>query len=426
MIAVFLVSLLLMIVLGVPIVFALIGTGAIMSLFAVGDPTAQILAQGVYRGIDSYPLLAIPFFLLAGEIMNRGGISRRIIDFSKVLLGHISGGLGYAGVVSGGIFGAITGSAVASVSALGGILIPAMKKEGYDPDESAALNSTSATLGSIIPPSIPMILFAVNANVSILGMFLGGVVPGLLIMIGLMTVWGMHARRRQYPTSQRASAREVVKKTREVFLALLLPVIIMGLIIGGWATPTESAVVATVYALIVTLFVYKDLKLSDLKGVFVRAGKTTAAVMIFVGGAMAVSYMITTQQIPAKLTTAILSVSTNIYVVLGLVVLLLLIIGLFMDVAPAVLILTPILVPMMNELGVDLLFFGVVMCTTLVVGLVTPPVGAILYIGSSIAERSALTVAKATIPYMIVLLGTIVLITYAGGLITFLPNLIIG
>lgn len=426
MLAVFLITLLLLIAIGVPTVFALIATGAVMSIISLGDPAPQIMAQGLYRGIDSYPLLAIPFFLLAGEIMNKGGISRRIVELSRVLLGQVSGGLGFAAVASGGIFAAITGSAVASVSALGRILIPAMRDEGYDVDESGALNAAAATLGPIIPPSIPMILYGVNANVSILGLFLGGVVPGLLIMIGLMVVWAFHAKKQGYPKAPRASFREMFRKTMEASLALLLPVIILGLIVAGIATPTESAVVAVVYALVVTLFVYKDLKFSDLKGVFIQSGKVTAMVMIFVGGATAVSYMITTEQIPGLLSSAILGLSSNTYVVLILVVILLLIIGMFMDVAPAVLIMTPILVPMMNDLGVDLLMFGVLMCVTLVVGLITPPVGAVLYIASSIADRNALRITASLLPYLAVMVGVIVLMVFFGGLITGLPALVIG
>lgn len=424
MLLVFLVSLFGMIVLGVPVALALVGTGAFMSLASTGEVTHQVLAQGLYRGIDNFPLLAIPFFLLAGEIMNHGGISARIVKLSKVMIGHIRGGLGYTCIIANAIFAAITGSAVASVSALGGILIPVMADEGYSPEHTTAVACTSACLGPIIPPSIPMILYAVNANVSVMDMFLGGIIPGILIAIGLMIVWYFHSHKMNYAKTKRASWKEVASVVKEVSWALALPVLIMGGIISGVATPTESAVIAVAYALFVSMVIYRELKFSDLKGVFLSAGKSTAVTMFFVGGAMATSYMITTAHIPELLTNLILSISTNPYIVLLMLNILLLLIGCVMDVAPAVLILTPILVPLVKSLGIDPLFFGVLMCTNLVIGLLTPPVGAVLYIGCSISKLDVLRVVKTMLPYLGVMIGILFLMTYFGSIITFIPGLI--
>jgi tripartite ATP-independent transporter DctM subunit len=424
MLAIFLLSLFGLIALGLPVAMALIATGSIMVMVNTGNIPYQILAQGMYRGIDNFPLLAIPFFMLAGEIMNKGGISDRIVRFAKTLIGHIPGGLGYTCVIASMIFAAISGSAIAAVSAIGAVLIPIMRDNKYHIEPSTALVCTASCLGPIIPPSIPMILYAVNAGVSVMDMFLGGIVPGFLIGIALMVVWFFHTRKMKYEKGERASFKEMFQATKETIWALFLPIIIMGGIIAGIMTPTESAVVAVVYAFIVSMFVYRELKVSNLKQIFVSAGLSTAATMFFVGGATAVSYMITTAHIPELLTQTIFRISTNPYVVLLLLNFLLLLVGCVMDVAPAVMILTPILVPLIKLLGIDPLFFGVVMCTNLILGLLTPPVGAVLYIGCSISKRNILVVCKAMLPYLAVMVGVLFLITYCGQLITFIPNLL--
>jgi tripartite ATP-independent transporter DctM subunit len=423
MLIVFLVSLFGFIFIGVPVAVSLIATGAVMVFVSSGGVPFQILAQGMYRGIDNFPLLAIPFFMLAGEIMNQGGISDRIVKFAKTLIGHISGGLGYACVVASMIFAAISGSAIASVSAIGAVLIPIMRDNKYNVDTSTALVCAASCLGPIIPPSIPMILYAVNANVSVMDMFLGGIIPGILIAIGLMVVWYFHTRKMQYPKGKRASVREMLSATRETVWALFLPIIIMGGIVSGIATPTESAVVAVVYSLVVSMLVYHELRLSNLKAVFLNAGLSSAATMFFVGGATAVSYMITTAHIPELLTETIFRITTNPYLILLLLNILLLLVGCVMDVAPAVMILTPILVPLIKQVGIDPLLFGVVMCTNLILGLLTPPVGAVLYIGCSLSKRNIVQICVAMLPYLTVLIAILLTITYCGQLITFIPNL---
>jgi tripartite ATP-independent transporter DctM subunit len=423
MLAVFLVSLFGLIILGLPVAMSLNATGAIMVFVSTGGIPYQILAQGLYRGIDNFPLLAIPFFMLAGEIMNQGGISDRIVKFSKTMIGHIPGGLGYASVIASMIFAAISGSAIAGVSAIGAVLIPMMRDNKYDVDTSTALVCAASCLGPIIPPSIPMILYAVNANVSVMDMFLGGIIPGILIATVLMLVWFFHTRKMRYPKGKRASVREMLLSTRETVWALLLPIIIMGGIVSGVATPTESAVVAVVYSLIVSMFVYRELRISGLKTVFLSAGLSSAATMFFVGGATAVSYMITTAHIPELLTDTIFRITTNPYVILLLLNILLLLVGCVMDVAPAVMILTPILVPLIKQVGIDPLLFGVVMCTNLILGLLTPPVGAVLYIGCSLSKKNIMQICKAILPYLGVMVTVLLTITYCGQLITFIPNL---
>jgi tripartite ATP-independent transporter DctM subunit len=424
MLIVFMVALFGLILLGLPVAMSLIATGAVMALVNSGSIPYQLLSQGMYRGIDNFPLLAIPFFMLAGEIMNNGGISDRIIRFAKTLIGHIPGGLGYACIVASMIFAAISGSAIAAIAAIGAVLIPAMRDSDYKIENSTALVCAASCLGPIIPPSIPMILYAVNAGVSVMDMFLGGIIPGIIIAVFLALMWSSHVKRMKYPRSRRASVKEMLQATKETIWALFLPIIIMGSIVSGIATPTESAVLAVVYALLVSMFIYRELKVSRLKQVFLSAGLSTAVTMFFVGGATAVSYFITTAHLPELLTDAIFAVSTNPYVILFLINVFLLLVGCVMDVAPAVMILTPILVPLVKQIGVDPLLFGVVMCTNLVVGLCTPPVGAVLYIGCSIAQRNILQVGKALLPYLGVLFGSVLLMTYFGSLVTFIPELL--
>jgi tripartite ATP-independent transporter DctM subunit len=324
------------------------------------------------------------------------------------------------------LFAAISGSAIAGVSAIGAVLIPIMKDNSYEIDNSTALVCTASCLGPIIPPSIPMILYAVNAGVSVIDMFLGGVVPGILIAAALMCVWFLHSRGMKYPRGKMSPVKEMLGATRDTIWALFLPIIIMGGIVSGIATPTESAVVAVVYALLVSMLIYRELKVSDLKSVFLNAGISTAATMFFVGGATAVSYMITTAHIPELLTETIFRISTNPYVILLMLNILLLLVGCVMDVAPAVMILTPILVPLVKSVGIDPLHFGVVMCVNLIMGLLTPPVGAVLYIGCSISRRDITQVCRAMVPYLGVMIVVLFLITYFGQLVTFIPGLLKG
>jgi len=424
MLTIFLVALFGFVLVSVPIAFALILTTLVMMFFMHAISPA-LLIQNIFRGIDSFPLMAIPFFLLAGEIMNVGGISKRIVLFAKALLGHVTGGLGYVTVMASMLFAGVSGSAVADTSAIGSLLFPIMRDEGYDTKKSAALFSSAGCIGPIIPPSIPMILYGVIANVSIVKLFLGGIVPGILIGLGLMFIWYLHARKKHYRAEGKFSFRVAAKATVSAFWALLLPIIILGGIISGIYTPTEAAVIAVVYATIVSFFVYKELKLSDLPKLFINAGKSTAVVMLVCGAATTAAYLITTAQIPALLASTLLNLAGNSTIMLMLVVnVLLLLVGCVMDLTPALLIMAPMLLPIVAKFGLDPIYFGVVMVVNLCIGLITPPVGNILYVGCSISKLSIAELVKAIIPNILIMIAVLFLITYVPATITFIPNLL--
>jgi tripartite ATP-independent transporter DctM subunit len=412
----FLISLFGLILLNVPISIALIGTGAIMMWVSSGFST-QILAQGVIRGVDNYPLLAVPFFMVAGEVMNKGGLSVRIVRFADALVGHIRGGLGYVTVISGMIFAGVSGSAIADTAALGSVVIPVMRDKGYDPERSAGLICGAGTIGPIIPPSIPMIIFGVTAQVSIVKLFLGGVIPGILVGIGLMIVWYFHSRRIGYTAAPRAPFKVMLSATGRAFWSFLLPVIIMGGIIFGVMTPTEAAVVAVVYAFLVSMFVYKEMKLRDIPNIITAAMKSTASVMFVVGGATAAAYVITTAHIPEMLSQLMISHAPNASVLLLLINILLLLFGCVMDTAPAILILTPVLMPVITRYGIDPVHFGVVMVMNLCIGLMTPPVGAVLYVGSGLSNLSIYRLTRGMLPFIVVMTIVLFLITYIPDLV---------
>ncbi len=424
MLVIFLASLFGLILLNVPIAFALLLTASIL-MAVLGNVSLPLLAQNIVRGVDSFPLMAIPFFLLAGELMNVGGISKRIVAFARALLGHITGGLGFVTVAASMLFAGVSGSAVADTSAIGSILYPVMRSEGYDEKRSAALFAASGTIGPIIPPSIPMILFGVIANVSIVKLFMGGIIPGVLIGVGLMIGWYIHAKKAGYKSVAKFSFKNLFKTGIEAFWAMLLPVIILGGIVSGIYTPTEAAVIAVVYAFLVGLFVYKELKLSMLPELFVNSAKSTAIVMLVCGAATATAFFITTAQIPALLANTLLSLSGSSPILLmAFINILLLLVGCVMDLTPALLIMGPMLMPIILKFGIDPVYFGVVMIVNLCIGLITPPVGNILFVGCSISKLSVSDMSKAIIPNIAIMIATLFVITYIPGLVTFIPNLI--
>ena len=424
MLALFLGTLFALIALSIPISFSLILTGGVL-MNAMGNLSPILLTQSVVRGIDNFPLMAVPFFLLAGELMNAGGISRRIVDFARALLGHIRGGLGYVTVMASMLFAGVSGSAVADTSAIGSILYPVMEKEDYDPDKATALFCAAGTIGPIIPPSIPMILFGVIANVSIVKLFLGGIIPGMLIGFGLMIGWFFHAKKKNYRAEGKLNIKQIGKAAKSAIWALLLPLIILGGIIGGAYTPTEAAVIAVMYAFIIGLFVYKDLKISMLRSILVKTAKNSAVVMLVCGAATAVAYSITTAQIPALMSRSLLSLAGDSPVLLMFFInILLLMIGCVLDLTPALLIMGPILIKITTQFGLDPVYFGVVMIVNLCIGLITPPVGNILYVGCSISKLSVAQISKAILPNIIIMIVTLFIITYIPGIVTFIPNLV--
>ncbi len=424
MLIAFLSSLFSFIFLNVPIAFSLILTTIVLMVFSNELSSANI-ASSIYRGIDNFPLMAIPFFMLAGEIMNVGGMSKRIVGFANALVGHVTGGLGYVAVMASMLFAGVSGSAVADTSAIGSILLPIMKKEGYDTPKSTALISASGCIGPIIPPSIPMIIFGVIGGVSIVKLFLGGIIPGILIGVGLMIVWYFHAKKSGYRTGKRVNRSQFIEALKGASWALMLPIIILGGIVTGIYTPTEAAVVAVVYAFIIGMFVYRELTFGQLPSIFMHAAKATAIVLLVCGAATAAGYMITTAQIPKMLLNTLDQLSGgNVILAMFWINVLLIIVGCVMDLTPALLILGPMLLPVAEGYGLDPVYFGVVMCVNLCIGLITPPVGTVLYVGCGLSKISIGEITKPLLPFIAVMFAVLILITYVPGLITFIPNLV--
>lgn len=425
MIPLFLSSLFGFILLGIPVAFALFLTALVLSWF-MGSWSPPLVVQTVFRGIDNFPLMAIPFFLLAGEIMNTGGIAQRIIMVAKAMFGHVRGGLGYVTVVASMLISGVSGSAVADASAIGSMLYPVMKKEGYDPAKAAALFAASATNGPIIPPSIPMVIFGVIANVSIIRLFVGGIIPGLILGVGLMIGWYLHARgKARYHVEGKFSLVAVFKACWDAVWALFLPVIILGGILLGICTATEAAVISAVYAFIVSVFIYRELKMKDMLGILVNTVRGTAVVLLVCGAAMAAAYFITTAQIPVMLAELLLKLSGGDWVMFMLWVnILLLLVGCVMDLVPALLILGPMLIPIATQYGLDPVYFGVVMIVNLCVGLITPPVGNILFVACGISKISMGQISRAIWPNIIIGIIVVLIVTYLPWTVTYLPSLI--
>lgn len=424
MLYLFLIALFGFILVSVPIAFALVLTALVLAIF-MNQVSAALLIQNIVRGIDSFPLLAIPFFLLAGEIMNTGGISRRIVLFARAIIGHIKGGLGYVNVLASMLFAGVSGSAVADTASIGSMLLPLMVEEGLDKEQSAAITIASSVIGPIIPPSIPMIIFGVIGNVSIVRLFLGGIIPGVLIGFGLMIGWYFHTRKRNYRAEGKFSIVGVFKALFDAFWAMVLPGIILGGIIFGVFTPTEAGVVAVVYAFVVSIVIYKELKLADLPRLFVATARNTAIVMLVCGSALAAGYYITIAQIPAMLADTLLALAGDNRFILMLVInILLLLVGCVLDLTPALLIMGPMLLPIVTRYGIDPVYFGCVMVVNLCIGLITPPVGNVLYVGCSISKLTVAQLARAVFPYVLIEIAVLFIITYVPGAITFIPSLL--
>lgn len=408
---------------GVPIVFS-IGLAAVAGILVVGPGAPWILIpNSMFNGMDSFPLMAVPFFILAGELMNRGGITLRLVRFAGVLVGHIRGGLAHANIVASMLFAGITGSALADTAAIGSILIPAMKEEGYDADFSAAVTASSSLIGPIIPPSITMVIFGVTAGVSIGGLFLAGFLPGILIGFGLMGVAYLISRRRGYEVRERrASPREFFARLKDALLALLMPGIILGGIFAGVMTPTESAAVAVLYALVVGMFVFRELRPRDLAPIFLRSGLVTAFIMLIVGVARIFSDLLAAEQIPQQLSQALLSVTRSPWLILLLINVFLLFVGCVMDTTAAIIILVPVLLPVAQSIGVDPLTFGIIMSINLIIGLATPPLGVCLFVASGIAKITVERLVLAIWPFLLVEVGVLFLITYVPGLAMSVPR----
>lgn len=419
-------SLLLLLTIRVPITFAL-GISSILTALYLKIPV-MALTQKMVTGVNSFSLMAIPFFILAGEIMGQGGISKRLIDFSNVLIGRVRGGLAMVNVLASMFFGGISGSSVADTSSIGSIMIPMMEKQGYDKDYSVNVTITSSTQGVIIPPSHNMIIYSLAAggSVSVGKLFLGGVVPGILLGLTLMILSYYIAVKRNYPKGEKFTFKESLKITRESVLGLLTPVIIIGGVISGIFTATESAAIATVYAFIVTFFVYKEIPLKAMKGILGDSLKTLSMVMAVIATSSSFAYMMAYLRVPQLVTNALISVSDNKFVILLLVNVILLVLGMIMDMAPLILIATPILLPVVLSVGMDPVQFGIVMMLNLGIGLITPPVGSTLFVGCSIGEISIEKIAKSLKPFYLTLFIYLIAITFIPAITLTLPNLLMG
>jgi tripartite ATP-independent transporter DctM subunit len=408
---------------GVPVVFAL-AFGPIMGFLIDGRSAfLPVAAQRLFVGINVYPLLAIPLFVLAGEIMNVGGITQRLVDFSQKLVGHLRGGLGHVTIVSATIFSGISGSAVADASALGKILIPSMAREGYGRSYAAAVTAASTVLGPIIPPSIIMVIYAYIMQINVAALFAAGCVPGLLIGLGLMFVNYRVAKRRGIPvTAARAPLREVASSLKGAIWALAAPFLILGGILGGVFTPTEAAAAAVAYALVVSLVVTRELKLREMPDLLYRTAVISSALLLVVGTAMIFSWVASLSGVTSRIGAALFSITDNRYVLLFLINILLLVAGLFLDAGPAILILGPILAPTLAQLGVDPLHLAIVMCVNLSLGLATPPMGLLLFVVSAMSRTSVLEITREMWPFYLVHVTVIFLITYIPGLALWLPR----
>ena len=410
--------------LGMPVFFGLVAAPGLLLWLNGQERDIVLLYRNVYNGMDSFPLMAVPFFMLAGELMNRGGITSRLVEFSQALMGHLRGGLAHVNVLSSILFAGLSGSAVADTSALGSMLIPAMEKQGYTRRFAAAITAASSVIGPIIPPSGIMIIYAYVMGESVAALFLAGIVPGVLVGIGLMVMIKLMADRYDFPAaSRRYSWRERGNASLKAFFPLMTPVIILGGILLGVFTPTEAAAVAVGYALFIGFFVLRTLNLGDLPSILSRAAMTSAVVLLLVGAAMAFKTVVSLSHLPETLAAFILSLSDNPLVLLFLINILLFIVGMFLDAGPAIIILGPILAPIFIALGVDPVHFAIIMSVNLTVGLATPPMGLVLFVASSVSGERVETIARAILPFLAVEVLVIFLITYFPAISLTIPRL---
>lgn len=423
MLAWFLPLFLVLLLIGMPVFFAtLVAPGAIVYWQGM-ERDLPLLFRNIYNGLDSFPLMAIPFFVLAGELMNRGGITMRLIEFSQAFIGHVRGGLAHVNIMSSMLFAGLSGSAVADASALGSTLIPAMEKAGYTRRFAAAVTAASAVIGPIIPPSGIMIIYAYTMEVSVAALFAAGIVPGVLIGVGLMIMVKLLANRYNLPTTGRkATWSERSKATWHALPPMLAPVIILGGILGGVFTPTEASAIAVAYAALLSMVFLKTVKLSDLPQILTRSAISAAVVLLLVGSAIAFKTVVSLSHVAEDLAAFVLSISDNILILLFLVNVLLFIVGMFLDAGPGIIILGPILGPVFVALGVDPIHFAIIMSVNLTIGLATPPMGLVLFVTSSVSGEKIETLSKAILPFLAIEVVVIFLLTFFPALCLTIPR----
>jgi len=408
---------------GVPIVFTL-GLTGFFGLTMLSKYSLMVIPQKIFTGINSFPFMAIPFFILAGEIMNRGGITDRLVKFSEYLVGRIPGGLAHANIVCSMFFGGISGAAVADTSAIGSVLIPSMQRAGYSREYSAAVTASSSVIGPIIPPSIVMVTYAATMDVSVGGLFLAGVIPGILVGLVLMLIAYFYALRYNHPRREYAIGwKEMSKATKEAFPTLIMPIIIMGGILSGFFTPTEAAAIAVAYAFLVSMFVFRTLSLREMPKILVNVASSSSIVLCIIGMSKALGWFIAVEQIPIIIGDFISSITQNPYLLLIILNVTLLVAGMFLDTAAAIILLGPILVPILLDTGLNPLHIGFIFVMNLVIGLATPPVGTCLYIACDIAKVSLEKLSIAIWPFILSEILVLLLVTYIPAIAMWLPRI---
>lgn len=417
------------------ILFLLLAFTGIPVAFALGIPTViyvlfhgisfVLIAQKMFTGMDSFLLTAIPLFILAGNLMNAANLTKELVDFCKLLVGRIRGGMAHANVLISMIFAGMTGAGVSDTAAVGSILIPGMVKDGYKEDFTCAVTAISSTIGPVIPPSIPFLVYASMTGTSVGALFLAGVIPGILLGLSQMLVIVFKAKKLNLPRLENpVSLKQIVIGGKNATMALVMPVIILGGIVGGLATPTESAAIAAFYAFIVAAFIRKSVVTPKIiLKVFIDSAITTGGVMILLGTASIFSYILTIEMFPEKIADLVMSLTSNKIVILLLVNIVLLIIGMFLDVIPAMLVMTPVFLPLVHTIGVSTLHFGVIMVLNLVIGLATPPVGMCLFVAANIGKRPIETVSKALIPFLIAVIFVLLFLTYWPAVVMWVPKM---
>ncbi|MDV1267766.1 TRAP transporter large permease [Citrobacter freundii] len=412
-----------MLAIGVPVAYA-VGISAIIGAWYIDIPLEAVMIQ-LTSGVNKFSLLAIPFFILAGAIMAEGGIARRLVNFAYIFVGFIRGGLSLVNIVASTFFGAISGSSVADTASIGSVMIPEMDKKGYPRDFAAAVTASGSVQAILTPPSHNSVIYslATGGTVSIAALFIAGILPGLLLSFSLMVMCVAFAHKRGYPKGERVPFRQALKIFVDTLWGLVTVVIIMGGILSGIFTATESAAIACLWAFFVTMFIYRDYKWSELPKLMFRTVKTVTIVMILIGFAAAFGAVMTYMQLPMRITEAFTSISDNKYVILMCINIMLLLIGTLMDMAPLILILTPVLLPVTNALGIDPVHFGMIMLVNLGIGLITPPVGSVLFVASAVSKQKIEQVVKAMLPFYLVLFLVLMLVTYIPAISLFLPKL---